>query len=194
MLHNYFFCIGQFSCASQYGRTTSGYPIKRYRCCINNRMKAFWMNFIVVPFWIRADPNFGFGTKIVEIRWELSETSLLFYKSKFADFWVVNFLGLTSTTTSSYYYSATFCDNSDCLQKYANRFITKRIWYHGQPMQKMQNLLNVPSTMNTGLNDWLRLNLVDICLDNALQVLCKFVSCFQGFRDLTGQKWSKVGL
>ena len=35
-------------------------------------------------------------------------------------------------------------------------------------------LLNIPSPMNNVIHDQLSLNLVDICLGNTLELLCKF--------------------
>ena len=37
---------------------------------------------------------------------------------------------------------------------------------------------DIPSTMNNVINDQFALNLVDICLDNTLQILCKLLLCF----------------
>ena len=39
-------------------------------------------------------------------------------------------------------------------------------------------LLDIPFSMNYVINDQLALNLLDICLDNTLQVLCKSLLCF----------------
>ena len=55
-------------------------------------------------------------------------------------------------------------------------------------------LLDIPFPMNYVIIDQLALNLVDICLANALYMLCKFLLCFQKFVRLTNQKSPKFGL
>ena len=81
---------------------------------------------------------------------------------------------LSSTITVSHY-SATFYDNSGRVQKYASRL--KRIWWFGQPTltdaDDAKTLLIIPVTINYVIINQLSLNLVDICFDNMLQILCK---------------------
>ena len=48
-------------------------------------------------------------------------------------------------------------------------------------------LLEIAPPMNNVINDQLDLNLVDICLDNTLQILCKSLLC-------STQKLPKFGL
>ena len=77
----------------------------------------------------------------------------------------------TSVTTTNHYL-ATFYNDSESAEicqlfKHKTHLM---VWSTGSDDAKM--LLDIPFPMNQVITDQLAFNLVDICLDNMLQILC----------------------
>ena len=122
-----------------------------------------------------------------------SVTSLNFFIFHFRPNSRPNSSSSTLITTASNY-SATFCDNSERVQKYASRFTTiaKLIWWQGQTTKKM------PKCCWALLSRWrmtsVHFEIGYICFDNTIQILCISLLCSTKIGRLTTQNSLEFGL
>ena len=82
------------------------------------------------------------------------------------------------------------------MQKYTIRFSTNtQLMVWSTDADDAKTLLDVPFPMNYVMIYQLTWNLIDICLDNMLQILCKSLLCFAKIGNIGyTQKSAKFGL